>query len=111
MIPLSTAKAAKATLVGEIARPAGWQLRFPEPEWGLSDILSEFARTMLTDFPIQDILDHLVHRIVEVMPVSHVAFEVNCSTLCRSIRWSCVDLRRVANQARGRSVHRCVPNR
>jgi diguanylate cyclase (GGDEF)-like protein len=35
----------------------------------LADILSEFARTMLTDFPIQRILDHLVERIVEMMPV------------------------------------------
>ena len=30
----------------------------------LSDVLSEFARTMLTDFPIQGILDRLVKRIV-----------------------------------------------
>lgn len=36
----------------------------------LSDVLSEFARTMLTDFPIQGILDRLVKRIVDVMPVS-----------------------------------------
>jgi diguanylate cyclase (GGDEF)-like protein len=36
----------------------------------LSDVLSEFARTMLTDFPIQSILDHLVKRIVDIMPVS-----------------------------------------
>ena len=36
----------------------------------LADVLSEFARTMLTDFPIQAILDHLVGRIVEVLPVS-----------------------------------------
>jgi diguanylate cyclase (GGDEF)-like protein len=36
----------------------------------LSDVLSEFARTMLTDFPIQRILDHLVKRIVDIMPVS-----------------------------------------
>lgn len=35
----------------------------------LADILSEFARTMLTDFPIQKILNHLVERIVQVMPV------------------------------------------
>ena len=35
----------------------------------LADILSEFAHTMLTDFPIQRILDHLVQRIVEMMPV------------------------------------------
>jgi diguanylate cyclase (GGDEF)-like protein len=39
-------------------------------EQQLSDVLSEFARTMLTDFPIQSILDHLVKRIVEVMPIS-----------------------------------------
>jgi diguanylate cyclase (GGDEF)-like protein len=39
-------------------------------EWSLSDIMSEFARTMLTDFPIQGILDHLVHQIVDVMPVT-----------------------------------------
>jgi diguanylate cyclase (GGDEF)-like protein len=36
----------------------------------LSDILSEFARTLLTDFPIQGILDHLVGRIVETMPIT-----------------------------------------
>lgn len=36
----------------------------------LADVLSEFARTMVTDFPIQGILDHLVKRIVEIMPVS-----------------------------------------
>jgi hypothetical protein len=34
----------------------------------LSDVLSEFARTMVTNFPIQGILDHLVKRIVEIMP-------------------------------------------
>jgi diguanylate cyclase (GGDEF)-like protein len=36
----------------------------------LSDVLSEFARTMATDFPIQGILDHLVKQIVEVLPVT-----------------------------------------
>ena len=36
----------------------------------LSGVLSEFARTMLTDFPIQAILDHLVKRIVDVLPVT-----------------------------------------
>ncbi len=35
----------------------------------LSDVLSEFARTLTTNFPIQGILDHLVHRIVEVLPI------------------------------------------
>jgi len=36
----------------------------------LADVLSEFARTMVTDFPIQRILDHLVRRIVEIMPIT-----------------------------------------
>ncbi len=36
----------------------------------LADVLSEFARTMVTDFPIQGILDHLVKRIVEIMPIT-----------------------------------------
>jgi diguanylate cyclase (GGDEF)-like protein len=40
------------------------------PTVDLSDVLSEFARTMLTDFPIQGILDRLVKRIVDVMPVT-----------------------------------------
>ena len=33
-------------------------------------MLSEFARTMLMNFPIESILDHLVKRIVDVMPIS-----------------------------------------
>ncbi len=36
----------------------------------LSLVLSEFARTMATDFPIQAILDHLIERIVEMLPVT-----------------------------------------
>lgn len=36
----------------------------------LSAVLSEFARTLGTDFPIQAILDHLVGRIVEVLPIT-----------------------------------------
>jgi hypothetical protein len=36
----------------------------------LATVLSEFARTLTTDFPIQGILDHLVRRIVDVLPVS-----------------------------------------
>ena len=36
----------------------------------LSEVMSEFARTMGTDFPIQAILDHLVKRIVDVLPVT-----------------------------------------
>jgi diguanylate cyclase (GGDEF)-like protein len=36
----------------------------------LAEVLSDFARTMVTDFPIQAILDQLVRRIVEIMPVT-----------------------------------------
>lgn len=35
----------------------------------LADVLSEFARTMVTDFPIQRILDRLVERMVDILPV------------------------------------------
>lgn len=41
-----------------------------EAERQLSSVLSEFARTMLTDFPIQGILDHLVLRIVDILPIT-----------------------------------------
>jgi diguanylate cyclase (GGDEF)-like protein len=40
-----------------------------QTEWRLSDLLSEFARTLVTNFPIQSILDHLVVRIAEVLPI------------------------------------------
>ncbi|MGV8965036.1 MAG: putative bifunctional diguanylate cyclase/phosphodiesterase [Cellulomonas sp.] len=36
----------------------------------LSAVLSDFARTMLTDFSIQDMLDLLVDRIVDVLPIT-----------------------------------------
>jgi GAF domain-containing protein len=36
----------------------------------LVDVLEEFARTMMTDFPIESILDRLVERIVEVLPIT-----------------------------------------
>jgi diguanylate cyclase (GGDEF)-like protein len=36
----------------------------------LAEVLSEFARTMVTNFPIQRILDHLVRRIVDILPVT-----------------------------------------
>jgi diguanylate cyclase (GGDEF)-like protein len=39
-------------------------------EQQLSEVLSEFARTLVTDFPIQAILDHLVERIVDVLPIT-----------------------------------------
>jgi GAF domain-containing protein len=40
------------------------------PGQQLSEVLREFARTMVTDFPIQAILDHLVVRIVDILPVT-----------------------------------------
>ncbi|WP_155917928.1 GAF domain-containing sensor histidine kinase [Marmoricola sp. URHB0036] len=40
-----------------------------EVEDGLAVVLSEFARTLVTDFPIKGILDHLVRRIVDILPV------------------------------------------
>jgi diguanylate cyclase (GGDEF)-like protein len=36
----------------------------------LAGVLSEFARTMVTNFAIQGILDHLVQRIVDIMPIT-----------------------------------------
>ncbi|MEJ7799334.1 MAG: EAL domain-containing protein [Ilumatobacter sp.] len=36
----------------------------------MAAVLSEFAHTLTTDFPIQGILDHLVGRIVDVLPVT-----------------------------------------
>jgi len=39
-------------------------------EQQLSDVLGEFARTMVTDFPIQGILDRLVQRIVDILPIT-----------------------------------------
>ena len=36
----------------------------------LSGVLAEFARTVITDFPIQRIVDHLVDRIVSVLPIT-----------------------------------------
>ena len=36
----------------------------------LAEVLTEFARTMVTDFPIQGILDRLVTRIVDILPVA-----------------------------------------
>ena len=39
-------------------------------ETQLSEVLSEFARTLATDFPIHKILDHLVARIVDLLPIT-----------------------------------------
>ena len=63
-----------------VAGPSGWADRHRLDQSSgtaaamasdqLADVLTEFARTMLTAFPIQGILDHLVRRIVDIMPVS-----------------------------------------
>jgi GAF domain-containing protein len=47
----------------------------------LADVLSEFARTMVTDFPIERILDHLVERIVDVMPITGAGVTLISDTL------------------------------
>src|ERR1022692_1072410 len=39
-------------------------------EQQLSKVLAEFASTMTTDFAIQRILDQLVLRIVEILPIT-----------------------------------------
>src|SRR5438876_4962707 len=36
----------------------------------LADVLGDFARTLLTDFSIQHILDRLVERIVDILPIT-----------------------------------------
>jgi len=43
--------------------------------------LSDFARTMVTDFPIQGILEHLVLRIVEMMPITAAGVTLISPTL------------------------------
>ena len=52
----------------------------------LSEVLTEFARTMLTDFPIQGILDRLVKRIVDVMPVTAAGVTLISSELAPALR-------------------------
>jgi diguanylate cyclase (GGDEF)-like protein len=66
---------------GPFTRLAAWTPRLePKPldvwsspqesDHALAQVLSEFARTMATDFPIQGILDHLVQRTVEILPIT-----------------------------------------
>ena len=59
-----------STLLGlDSPRPPRPDAAGPSEE-ALSSVLREFARTMLTDFPIQAILDRLVERIVDILPVT-----------------------------------------
>jgi diguanylate cyclase (GGDEF)-like protein len=46
----------------------------------LVEVLSEFARTMASDFPIQGILDHLVRRIVDILPITGAGVTLISST-------------------------------
>ncbi|WP_460808984.1 GAF domain-containing sensor histidine kinase [Nocardioides salsibiostraticola] len=47
----------------------------------MSVVLSEFARTLVTDFPIQGILDHLVTRIVDILPIDAAGVSLITTTL------------------------------
>lgn len=47
----------------------------------LSDILVEFARTMVTDFSVQAILDHLVARILDIVPATGAAASMDAANL------------------------------
>jgi diguanylate cyclase (GGDEF)-like protein len=62
----SSEAAAEAAVSGETGVTTADE---PPADVLLSDVLSDFARTMLTDFPIQAILDHLVRRIVDILPI------------------------------------------
>jgi diguanylate cyclase (GGDEF)-like protein len=55
--------AASSTLRGQASPPPGVD------EAAFSALLSEFAGTLATEFPIQSILDHLVERIVDLLPI------------------------------------------
>ena len=54
----------------KLKHPPGSESAVDDRDAQLSGVLSEFARTMLTEFPIQGILEHLVRRIVDVLPIS-----------------------------------------
>lgn len=78
----------------------------------LSDVLREFARTMLTDFPIQRILDHLVTRIVDIMPVTAAGVTVISADagprLRRRLRPTRAAVREAPIRAERRAVSRLI---
>jgi diguanylate cyclase (GGDEF)-like protein len=45
-------------------------------ETELSDVLSDFARTLLLDTPMQGILDHMVRRVADLLPVTSAGVTV-----------------------------------
>jgi diguanylate cyclase (GGDEF)-like protein len=63
--------AVSAPVAGPDAAPrAAWEHVVRDSDNGeLVDVLAEFARTMSTNFSIQTILDHLVGRIADVLPI------------------------------------------
>ena len=61
---------AAATLGASEALMSATARAEPSSAEKLAKVLADFARTMLTDFPIQAILDELVLRIVDVLPVT-----------------------------------------
>jgi diguanylate cyclase (GGDEF)-like protein len=66
------AAATTAPLIPEITgrdRSTGPDRRGPAHPEALVDVLSEFAATLVTDFRIESILDRLVIRIVDVLPI------------------------------------------
>ena len=84
-------------------------------EQQLSEVLSEFARTMVTDFPIQGILDHLVERIVDVLPITAAGVTLISpgirSPLRRRIGRLGIAVRGAADRAGRRAVPRRLPGR
>jgi diguanylate cyclase (GGDEF)-like protein len=50
-------------------------------EGKLSVVLSDFARTLITDFPIQGILDSLVERITDVLPIASAGVTLISETM------------------------------
>jgi diguanylate cyclase (GGDEF)-like protein len=68
--------------LGEPARPSGSVVGGSVVhERHLAVILSDFARTLGTDFPIQAILDHLIESIVDVLPVTGAGVSLISNTL------------------------------
>ena len=62
--------AAKVAGVALAAPMCGYSYPTMASDRLLSEVLREFARTMVTDLPIQGILDQLVKRTAEVLPIT-----------------------------------------
>jgi len=78
---------------------------------GLAQVLSQFARTMGTDFLIQTILDELVQQIVEVLPITGAGVTVISTGLAPQylaasdeVSLDCVRLRATAVEVRAGPV-------